>query len=276
MIPNGVTPADDNMAADIWGWSVGYWRDRKHWEDIPGLVLLRAGGHRRSRIFSKEQLIAAHVEEQRAKAQNVLPKYELPPVPTGEHPDDLLDLEEALQALPEHRRVSMVTWKTYRYGNKTRLPDPDLPNFGAREIDGKDVGGTDFWRRRTILEWDANRPERGGPPGRSGRKPGSKDKQPRHTITQVRAQKNLALVRSMLDSKGANIVTAQTVADFLGIHPGHAERVLREARVSKIRDLLKENPDLTIDDVMRELGLHVVAHARKILDAADDGNFDTQ
>jgi hypothetical protein len=255
MIPPGITPADDAMAADIFGITVGTWRDSKRWEKIPGLKLLNRDGSRR-RIYSKAQLLAAAVEQERAKAVNEMPNYDLPPVPAGGDLDDLLDLEESLLALPESRRVTLLTWKGYRYGDKTRLPDPDF-NFG----------GEDLWRRRTILDWDKDRPGPGSEKGR-GRKVGSKDKQPRHTVSQVKAQERLNRARQLVD-ENASQVTAKSLAEDLGVHPVHAERLLREARLGKVRDLLEKKPDLTVEDVQNEMGLHVVAHARKLL--ADAG-----
>ncbi|MDW8804344.1 hypothetical protein P1P68_05945 [Streptomyces scabiei] len=260
MIPHGVTPADDEMAAEIFGISVGTWRDSKRWEKIRGLKLLNRAGSRR-RAYSKEQLLAAHTEQERAKALNVEPKYDLPPVPVGEHADDLLDLEESLLALPEDRRVTLLTWKGYRYGDKTRLPDPDFNLGGKKGEDGQIVGGEDFWRRQTILDWDANRPGRGSEPGR-GRKPGSKDKQPRKVGAQAQERRERA--RRMLDEFPGTL-TAKVLADSLDVHPVHAERLLREARLEKVRGLLADNPDLTVEDVQRETGLSVVAHARKLL-----------
>ncbi|RPK32390.1 hypothetical protein EES39_38550 [Streptomyces sp. ADI92-24] len=262
MIPNGVTPADDQAAADIFGVSLGYWQDKKHWTKIRGLKLLNRKGSRR-RIYSKEQLIAAQVEEARAKAVNETPKFDLPPVPAGEHPDDLLDLEESLQVLPEERRVTLATWKGYRYGTKTRLPDRDFI-LGGKEVDGEIVGGDDFWRRQTILDWDANRPGPGSEPGR-GRKVGSKNKAPRPLTPE--AQERRDRTRQLLDENAAGL-TGKSLAKDLDVHPVHAERLLSAARKDKVRDLLKERPKLTVEDVQRELGLHVVAHARKLLDEA--------
>ena len=252
MIPNGVTPADDQIAADIFGVSVGYWQDTKHWQKIRGLKLLNRKGSRR-RLYSKEQLLAARAEEERAKAVNEQPRYDLPPVPADEHPDDLLDLEEALYALPEERRVALSTWKTYKYGDKTRLPAPDF-----------NLGGQDFWRRQTILDWDANRPGRGSQPGR-GRKPGSKNRAPRQPTPQAEERRQRA--RVLLDEQ-PTAVTAKVLAEDLGVHPVHAERLLRAARLEKVSDLLKEREDLTVEEVQRETGLTVVAHARKLLDEA--------
>ncbi|WP_371801586.1 hypothetical protein OHA38_43500 (plasmid) [Streptomyces sp. NBC_01732] len=264
MIPNGVTPADDQTAADIFDMSVGYWRDTKHWEQIRGLKLLNRAGSRR-RIYSKEQLLAAQVEEARAKAVNEQPKYDLPPVPAGEeHPDDLLDLEESLQVLPEDRRVTLSTWKGYRYGKKTRLPAPDFNLGGRKGEDGEIVGGEDFWRRQTILDWDDNRPGPGSEPGR-GRKVGSKNRAPRRLTPE--AQERRDRTRQLLDENAAGL-TGKSLAEDLGVHQVHAERLLSAARKDKVRDLLKERPELTVEDVQRELGLHVVAHARKLLDEA--------
>lgn len=315
MIPNGITPADDQTAADIFGMSVGYWRDTKHWEKIRGLKLLNREGSRR-RIYSKEQLLAAQVEEARAKAVNEQPKYELPPVPAGEHPDDLLDLEESLQALPEERRVTLSTWKGYKHGSKTRLPAPDFNLGGKKGEDGEIVGGEDFWRRQTILDWDANRPGPGSEPGR-GRKVGSKNTAPRRLTPE--AQERRDRTRQLLDENPA--ITAAKLAEELGVHPVHAERLLsaarkesnrlpfttqqaqerRErtrqlldenlhgltapelaeelgvhrvhaesllsaARQEKLRELLAERPELTVEDVQSTFGFSVTAHARTLLD----------
>jgi hypothetical protein len=263
MIPKGITPANDQIAADIFGVSVGYWQDKKRWEQIRGLKLLnRKGSHRR--LYSKEQLEAAQVAEARAKAVNEQPKYDLPPVPAGEHPDDLLDLEESLHALPEDRRVTLSTWKGYRYGKKTRLPDPDFNLGGTKREDGEIVGGEDFWRRQTILDWDANRPGRGSEPGR-GRKVGSKNRAPRRLTPE--AQDRRDRTRQLLKENAAGL-TAKSLAEDLGVHQVHAERLLSAARKDMVRDLLKARPALTVEDVQRELGLHVVAHARKLLDEA--------
>ncbi|WP_432138593.1 hypothetical protein [Streptomyces sp. bgisy154] len=268
MIPNGVTPADDQIAADIFGVSVGYWQDTKHWEKIRGLKLLNRKGSRR-RLYSKEQLLAARAEEERAKAVNEKPRYDLPPVPASGSPDDLLDLEESLQALPESRRVTLPTWKSYRYGKKTRLPDPDF-NLGGKEVDGEIVGGEDFWRRRTILDWDKDRPDRGNP---TGRPVGVKESQSRPPNPQAEERKERA--RQLLNEHPTTL-TAKMLGEDLGVHPVHAERLLRAARLDKVIHLLKANPDLTPEDVQRETGLHVTKHASKLLDDARKAGTDSQ
>lgn len=312
MIPNGVTPADDQIAADIFGVTVGYWQDKKHWTKIPGLKLLNRKGSRR-RVFSKEQLLAAHAEEERAKALNEPPRYNLPPVPAGESPDDLLDLQESLLALPESRRVSLATWKTYRYGKKTRLPEPDLI-LGGKKVDGEIVGGEDFWRRQTILDWDKDRPGPGNP---TGRPVGVKESHPRQPnqqaeerrqrtrqlveeqpgitaaalaveldvhpeyaqrlLTAARQEMNvlphtaqLALerrerTRQLLDENLSGL-TALKVAEDLGVHRVHAEGLLNAARQDKLRELLAERPDMTVEDVQATFGFTVTAHARTLLD----------
>nr|WP_024127936.1 hypothetical protein [Streptomyces sp. 14R-10]AHF46210.1 hypothetical protein pZL1.45c [Streptomyces sp. 14R-10] len=268
MIPNGITPADDQMAADIFGVSVGYWRDTKAWEAIRGLRLLNRDGARR-RVFSKEQLLAAQVQKERAKATNQVPKYDLPPVPAGEHPDDLLDLEEALHAIPKEQRVTLDTWKAYRYGTKTRLPDPDY-TLGGKKIDGAVTGGEDFWRRQTILDWNATRRGRGNPKGRPA---GSKNKRPRPA--DPKAEERKQRVRQLLDEHPSTL-TAKKLAEELGVHAVHAERLLRAARLGKVSSLLDSKPDLTVEDVQRELGMHVVSHARKLLDEARKANAGAQ
>ncbi|MFD4320575.1 hypothetical protein [Streptomyces sp. NPDC058548] len=276
MIPNDIIPADDQVAADIFGVSVGHWRDTKRWEQIRGLKLLNRTGSRR-RIYSKEQLLAAHAEEERAKALNEQPKYDLPPVPAGEHPGDLLDLEEALQALPESRRVTLSTWKTYRYGTKTRLPDPDF-NLGGKEVDGEVVGGDDFWRRQAILDWDATRLAPGK--GAGGRKAGSKDSAPRKPQPQAQERRDRT-TQLLAQDPG---LTAAKLAKELGVHPVHAERLLSAARKEsntlpltaqqaqerreRTRQLLDENLDsLTGPKLAKQLGVHKV-HAESLLSAA--------
>jgi hypothetical protein len=213
-------------------------------------------------VFSLEQLLAAHQEEERAKELNVLPVYDLPVVPAGvEHPKDLLDLEEARQALPEERRVSRETWRSYRYGGKTKLPDPDFtlddPDFTS---DGVSGGGGTFWRRETILNWDAERPRRGKSPN-GGRPLGSKDKQPRTGYAQ--AQERRQRVRQLLDQDAG--VSAQVLAEDLGVHQVSAERLLREARIQKVRELLEEQPALTVDEVMAVTGMRSPSRAGRLL-----------
>ncbi|MFI7396174.1 hypothetical protein [Streptomyces tendae] len=268
MIPKGVTPADDQIAADIFGLSVGYWQDKKFWEKIRGLKLLNREGSRR-RIYSKEQLLAARAQEERAKAVNEQPRYDLPPVPVGEHPDDLLDLEESLLALPESRRVTLPTWRSYRYGKKTRLPDPDFI-LGGKKVDGEVVGGEDFWRRQTILDWDENRPDRGNP---TGRPVGVQESGPRQPSQ--RAEERRERARQLL-AEHPTTLTAKMLGEDLGVHPVHAERILRAARLERVVSLLKGNPDLTAEDVQRETGLHVTSHARKLLDQAREAGADAQ
>lgn len=304
MIPAGITPADDVKAAEIFGIGVGHWRDTKRWTTIRGLQLLNRKDARR-RIFSLQQLRAAKAEEERAAAVNELPKYNLPPVPTEESPRDLLDLVEARLALPKERRPTPSTWSTYRFGTKTKLPEPDVT-----------INGEGFWYRQTILDWDANRPGRGSVPGR-GRHVGAKDKQPRRRGATAARRKER--VRELLDERGSGLTAAEVQAD-LGISEGHASRLLKDApakqgvnttakpadarlkrvrellndrgpnltvddvraglgtgkelsrellhaaRAQKVRELLHDQPRLTTDDVKAALGLNVTAHAQKLLD----------
>ncbi|MER6256257.1 hypothetical protein ABT224_33400 [Streptomyces sp. NPDC001584] len=276
MIPNGITPADDQIAADIFGVSVGYWRDKKHWTKIPSLKLLNRKGSRR-RLYSKEQLLAARVEEERAEAVNEKPKYDLPPVPAGEHPCDLLDLEESLYALPEERRVALTSWKAYRWGTKTRLPDPDFVLGGKKGPDGESVGGEEFWRRQTILDWDVNRSGRGNP---TGRPVGVKESQPR-PVNQ-KAQERRDRTRQLIEERPG--LTAAELAEDLGVHPVHAERLLSAARREsgtlplttqlaqerrhKTRELLDADlSGLTAPKLAEELGVHRV-HAEGLLNTA--------
>lgn len=190
-------------------------------------------------------------------------------MPAEDHTGDLLDLEESLYALPEDKRVTLSTWKGYRYGTKTRLPDPDF-NLGGKEVDGEVVGGEDFWRRQTILDWAADRRGRGNPKGRPA---GRKESQSRPPNPQAEERKERA--RQLL-AQHPTTLTAKILGEDLGVHPVHAERLLRAARLDKVTSLLKANPDLTAEDVQREIGLHVTSHARKLLDEARQAGTDAQ
>ncbi|WP_103529772.1 hypothetical protein [Streptomyces sp. SM12] len=251
MIPNGVIPADDQRAADIFECSLRSWRAAKRWQDIPGLVLLREGGGRRARVYPEVQLLAARAIEVNARKRGEPPVYDLPAVPIGiSHPDDLLDLEEAREALPAERRPSLSAWKSYRYGSKTQLPAADFV-LGGKEVDGGVVGGTEFWYRHTILTWDENRPKPGWPEG-TGRPAGSKDSVPRGGTRQGEARRQL--VRAAL-AKSPKI-TAAVLAPMIDVHAVHAERLLREARMERVGRMLADDPDLTAAAVGETFGVN--------------------
>ncbi|MFB6670650.1 hypothetical protein [Streptomyces parvus] len=260
MIPYGVTPADDQMAADIFGVSLGYWRDKKMWKTIPGLRLLSPPGARR-RVFSKQQLLVAQQQRERAKALNQVPKYDLPPVPAGEDPRDLLNLQEARLALPEDQRVTLDTWKGYRYGSKTRLPDPDDTVGGKESDNGAIVGGEDFWRRQTILDWNDNR---SGPGNPKGRPTGSKNARPRAADHETEERRH----RAAQLFQGDHRLRSKDLADDLGVHAVHAERILRDLRLEELANLLVERPGMTVAEVQNEFGVAHTSHTQKLISDA--------
>ncbi|WP_209312466.1 hypothetical protein [Streptomyces lonarensis] len=251
-----MTPASDEDAADIWGISPARWRKLKRWNEIPGMVLLREGGNRRTRIFSREQLVAARAAEQHAAGRDAVVEYTLPAVPTTEHPRDLLDLEEARLSLPEDRRPSPATWKGYRYGDKTRLPEPDTT-----------VGNADLWYRQTISDWDGQRPAPGGMKGRAGRPRGSKDSVPRgeKASTEERRQR----VMRLLDEKPT--ATADDVHELIpGFHLVTAQRALRDAREHIVRRAVADDPDLTVEGVRKLFGMDSANAAQLLRESGGD------
>jgi DNA invertase Pin-like site-specific DNA recombinase len=93
------------------------------------------------------------------------------------------------------------------------------------------VCGVAHWKRRTIRDWDANRP---GARAGGGRPKGSKDTKPRTPAT----DKRLALAQARKDrvaqtlATGKGKVTAAEIAADLGITERQAYRVLNEVRAA--------------------------------------------
>jgi phage terminase Nu1 subunit (DNA packaging protein) len=90
----------------------------------------------------------------------------IPPLPTADHEDDLLDRNECAELVD----VTPKTWTDYQ--SQGKVPEPD-----------RDVCGREHWYRRTVEKWRDDRARRTGtPPG--GRPPGSTEQRPRAELAQ--------------------------------------------------------------------------------------------
>ncbi|MEU3356066.1 hypothetical protein [Streptomyces sp. NPDC037389] len=169
---------------------------------------------------TKQIYDAEQVEAYRANAP-------VPPLPDSDQDDDLLDRTEAPTILK--RPVSPTSWDSYKR-------DPLLTSHVQV------IGGIEHWPRHIVLAWDAARP---GPGSGGGRPPRTGDLIPRELIHPRTA--------ALLDHDPA--VTAEAVADELGVHPDTATRALVSARADRVRDLLlADEPDPTPEEISRRLG----------------------
>lgn len=196
MIPAGRTPLGTADIAKLKGTRS---LSRDDAEQLPAPIS-REGA--RTRIWDSEQ-VGAH-----------LAGREVPELPGEESPEDLLDREEARHELKNV--IKPEAWRAYvAHGH---APKPD-----------KVVCGVAHWKRRTIREWDANRPgERAG----GGRPKGSKDTKPRTAETDrrlARAETRQNRVRQMLTDTEGRVTPAEIAAD-LGVTDRTAYRILNDVR----------------------------------------------
>lgn len=241
MIPYGLTPANDQRAAQIFGIALKTWQDKQRWKDIPGLRILSREDAAR-RLYAEEQLQVARTNaDLEADGKPALP---LPPIPAAGHDLDLLDLEEARLSLPEKRQIKPASWKAYRYGDKTKLPEPDHTEAGV-----------DLWYRKTIADWDTDRPQhRGTPKGHGGRPVGSKASYRWQHGADTAAGRKRARVAELLADHGSELTPAQVQED-LGTSLRHAERLLQDAREQAAERLLSERGELDPEEARRKVGL---------------------
>ncbi|MET9934075.1 MULTISPECIES: hypothetical protein [unclassified Streptomyces] len=259
MIPHGLTPANDERAAQIFGVALKTWQGKRRWESVPGLKLLNREGAAR-RLYAEEHLQAARTNaDLQAAGKPLLP---MPPTPAAGHDLDLLDLEEARLSLPEDRRVTDKTWKSYAAGTKTNLPDPDHTD-----------AGTNLWYRKTIRDWDANRLRKGAerPDGQKwpgGRPPGSKDSRPKQYGPETLAGRRRARTAELLAAQGKDLTPEQVEQD-LGISLRQAERLLLKAREHAAEQLLAERGDLDPAEARTEVGLYPRSEAERRITQTD-------
>jgi len=200
MIPAGLTPASDRTAAEIFGYELSTFQ--KTWPTLGIRPANRDGA--RSRIWILEHLHAV---------KNGQP---LPQPSDQESPLDLLDDQELRLSLPAERRPTEDTWKTYKRDGAT--PPPDI----AKDDPERGVG-TDLYYRQTGAEWNAERRNRGGGPGRPI---GARDTKPRKTRTD--AAERLAQIAALL-RENPNLTAAQ-LGQQVGLGEEQARRLRAKAR----------------------------------------------
>jgi hypothetical protein len=196
MIPAGRTPLG---TADIAKRKGTKSLSRSDAEQLP-TPISRPGAQ--TRIWDKEQ-VDAH-----------LAGKEIPELPDQESPEDLLDREETRHQL--HNVIKPEAWRAYI--NHGHAPKPDTM-----------VCGVAHWKRRTIRDWDANRP---GARAGGGRPKGSKEAKPRTPATDKRlalAQARKDRVAQMLADTNGQATSAQIAAD-LGITERQSQRLLKAVR----------------------------------------------
>ncbi|MFJ4877370.1 hypothetical protein ACIP93_19425 [Streptomyces sp. NPDC088745] len=165
----------------------------------------------------------------------------VPALPTTDDPGDLLDRQEAAAVLG----VAPRSWDQYARA------DQDLR--AACRV----VGGVEHWPGDVIEKWQAARPGDAGKRARGGRPRGTGDLLPREEIRPRAA--------ALLAADPA--VTAQAVAEALGVHHNTATRALAAVRADAVAELLATDPDTTAEDVTARLGYPPLT-ARTALQAA--------
>ncbi|MEU6708634.1 hypothetical protein [Streptomyces wuyuanensis] len=163
-------------------------------EELPAPIS-RSGAQ--TRIWDEKQ-VTAHLQ---GKA--------VPPLPTGESPKDLLDREEARHELGNV--IKPEAWRAYI--NHGHAPQPD-----------KIVCGVPHWYRRTIRDWDANRPGAGAgggrPKGSKDTKPRDRAADPRLAKADARKQRVQALLAESPD------ITLEAIAEAEGISTRQVRRII--------------------------------------------------
>jgi hypothetical protein len=148
-----------------------------------------------------------------------LADQEVPPLPTSESPEDLLDREESRTELSKlGLDLKPEAWRSYI--NHGYGPKPD-----------KVVCGVAHFSRRTIAEWLSQRPGEGAG---AGRPKGVKDSKPRDRSSDPRHAKAVArrerIARMLQENSGT---TAAQIAEAEGISERQAFRILGELNSGK-------------------------------------------
>lgn len=221
VIPAGRTPIGEADAAALMGISLDTFRRRKLWATLPPTL---SRDKARVRLWDLDQ-VRAHLAGE-----------PVPELPAEDQPLDLLDIEAAREVLPEDRRPTAPTWRSYlsigtgpaedRLIGAKNLPDtPAPPKTGS---------GAPYRYRRSVLAWNPQRTAAGGAPG-YGRPKGATDKKPRnlesveaHQIAERRRARTRELLRTAT-AAGVDLLPAQVALD-LEVTVRHAERLIAEAR----------------------------------------------
>ncbi|WP_052391173.1 hypothetical protein [Streptomyces sp. NRRL B-24484] len=142
---------------------------------------------------------------------------------TQEDDEDLLDGEEARLVIPEDRRPTESSWRTYLSPKsdpkKTSGPAADEVVFGVRH-----------YKRKTIRVWDSEVRFLQGEKKAGGRPAGSTDKGPRRKDAErnLLAEQRRDKVRELLADNPA--LTAAEVGEALGVSREWGRRLLSEVR----------------------------------------------
>lgn len=152
----------------------------------------------------------------------------VPPLPTGEDDEDLLDRRECAALLG----VVPNSWDIYK------RKDPALAEARI------EAGGVDHWPRRAVKTFQASRPGRGAAAIRGGRPERTGDQVPRDQVP--------ARVAELLDADPAT--SAATVTDRLGVHRDTAQDALTRLRAERIADCIEADPSLTPAEAAAQLG----------------------
>ncbi|WP_371523315.1 hypothetical protein [Kitasatospora sp. NBC_01300] len=142
-----------------------------------------------------------------------------------EDEDDLFDLEEAYLLIPEDRRPTISTWRTYatstnrKSARLTSIPEAD-----------KVVHGVKHWKRSTITNWDQNDRFLQGEAKAGGRPAGSADRAPRRRTQPLLAQadERRAKLRELLAENPA--LTPAEAGAALGVSAERGRQLLHEAK----------------------------------------------
>lgn len=165
----------------------------------------------------------------------------IPPLPTADDDEDLLDRHEAAAELG----VTTATWNSYKY-------DPRLAEHVVL-VPAK--SGTEHWPRRVLREFKASRPGQGAG---GGRRKGSGDMVPRDQI--------LLRIGELLDTNPA--IGLAEVSDTLGIAQAPtAQNGLAKVRGRRIADLVQAEPGLTAAQAAERLGYPKATHKRAVAEA---------
>ncbi|MEU9263684.1 MULTISPECIES: DUF6292 family protein [Streptomyces] len=167
----------------------------------------------RTRLYDGEQVDA------------FLAGHPIPPLPTEDHDQDLLDRRECADLLG----LSPLSWSKYK----------SHPLLTEHQVT---VGGVEHWPRATVNQYQARRTTKTQAP--SGRPTRSGDQVPRDQL--------LPLTAPLLDADPT--ITAARVTEELGVHRDTAQDALLRLRADRIAELMLTDPSLTPDQSAAALG----------------------
>ncbi|WP_240435033.1 DUF6292 family protein [Streptomyces sp. YIM 130001] len=164
----------------------------------------------------------------------------VPPLPTEDDGEDLLDRNEAAALL----EVSAKSWDTYKH-------TPEITPHLVK------VKGVEHCPRRIVTAYRSARQAGPGDAAKPGRPHGSGDMVPRDEIPRE--------IGALLEEDPA--VTSKTVMTELGLSYVTVTRTLARLRGEHIADLITSQPDLTPQDAARQLGYPTAVHRTAIAHA---------